>query len=72
MGVFEWSIGLIHWAILLWLTRCCEGVVYFSYRLLLRRLWVLSALYPFLGFLNILAVPGDMALVFSMKETILL
>jgi 4-amino-4-deoxy-L-arabinose transferase-like glycosyltransferase len=46
-------------------------MVYFPSRLLLQRLRVVSIFYPFLRFLIIWAIPSDMALVFSMEETIL-
>ena len=39
--------------------------------LLWRRLRVFSAFYPFLSFLRIWAISGDVPFVFSMKETIL-
>jgi hypothetical protein len=39
--------------------------------LLLRKLWVLPTLYPFLSFFGICAIPSDMPFVFPMEEAIL-
>ena len=50
---------------------CSEGMAYFSCGLLRRRLRICSALDSFLGLLSVRAIPGDVPVVFSMKEAVL-